>query len=217
MNTIDLLRLVSLLAAMLLAQWFPYRESAAEVAQWSMEATTLPYEVGTRQIEVFAPDRRKKAVIDGVRLSVVMNGKHLPGIEDTGVSTLAELQWSPDSTAFFITESYGGAVGDWRVTVYLSDGRRVRSLDVSKEVIKSFKKHYLCKEPEEPNVGAVKWLNGAKHLLLVAEVPPHSSCLEMGKIRGYIVDIPTGSILQEFTEKKLRPDWGVYLGRRLKG
>jgi hypothetical protein len=146
----------------------------------------------------------------------VRDGKPLPGIEDAGVNTLAELQWSPDSTAFFITESSGGVVGDWHVIVYLHDGRRVRRVDVSKTVLQSFQKHYRCQEPEVPNVGAVTWLHGAKHLLLVAEVPPHSSCLEMGKIRGYIVDIPTGRIRQEYSEKKLRAHWGVYLGRRFK-
>jgi len=216
MNRSALLRVFSLLAIMLLAQWFAYKEAAAEVAQWSREATMLSYETGARHIEIFAPDRKKKAVIDGIKLNVVTNGKHLLGMEDAGVNTLAELQWSPNSKAFFVTESDGGAVGDWHVTVYLSESRRVRSVDVSKEVVQSFKKYYRCKEPEEPNIGAVKWLNGAHRLLLVAEVPPHSSCLEMGKLRGYIVDIPTGKILQEFSEKKLRADWGVYLGRRLK-
>lgn len=215
MNTNPLLRVFLLLTAMLLVLTFFLNKASAEGAEWSREAISLQQDAENRRMEVISSDGRKKAVVDGVKFSVLMDGKYLPGIEDAGINTLAELQWSPDSTALFVTESYGGVVGDWHATVYLVEGSSIHRLNVTKEVVNSFKKHYHCKEPEEPNVGAIKWLNGAK-LLLVAEVPPHSSCPEMGEIRGYIVEIPTGEILQEFDEKRLRTGWGDYLGKRFK-
>jgi hypothetical protein len=204
-----------LLFVTLFSQLFTGEGFAAQESEWSQEAALLSYEKGIRHIEIFSPDRRKIAIVDGVKLTVMKEEKCIPGIEDVGVSMLAELLWSPKSTAFSITESYGGAVGDWHVTVYEIKDGHVHILNVANEVVKSFKKHYRCKDPEDPNVGAVKWLNGGKLLLLAAEVPPHSSCPEMGKLRGYIVEIPTGRIVREFDERKLRADWGHYLGRRL--
>ena len=153
-------------------------------------------------------------IVEGVRFGVVMDGKRLTGTEQKGISTLAELAWSPDSRAFFITESYGGAVGDWHVWIYVIQGATLRFHHVTQEVVKQFKKHYQCEEPEEPNVGAVTWVKDSAQLLVVAEVPPHSTCPEMGKVRGYIVEVPTGKIVEEFDQKELRARWGRYLGQR---
>lgn len=186
-------------------------------AQWSIESTALQYRGGIRHVEVMSPDRKKIVIVDDVKLSVVMDGKHLPGLDNVGVASLSELEWSPDSRAFFINESYGGAIGDWHVKVYLiGDDKTVRRVDIAKKVVSRFEKQYQCKEPEEPNIGAVKWFNGEKHLLLVAQVPPHSSCPEMGKIRGYVVEIPTGKIIKELDGDTLKIEWGTFLGKRLK-
>ena len=191
-------------------------EFAFAHGEWSREATVLEYRGGTRTAAILAPDRRKKAIVDGVSLRVEMDGPRLPGIENAGVSTLAELRWAPDSRAFFITESHGGAVGEWRVTVYMIETQSVRSVDVTSEVTREFKQHYRCAEPEEPNVGAVRWVDGSNQLLVVAEVPPHSSCPEMGKVKGYVVKVPTGRIVQAFDARELKTRWGRYLGDRLK-
>ncbi len=180
---------------------------------WSREAISIS---SLKKIEISSPDHKMIVVVDGVNLAVIINGKSLTGIEEKGVMQPAELVWSPDSTAFFITETDGGWVGTWHVRVYLIKNEVVYYSDVTQEVIKQFKKQYKCMDPEEPNVGAVKWLKGSKNLLLVAEVPPHSTCPEMGKIRGYIVEIPTGKVIKEFSKKELKAQWGKYLGQRLK-
>jgi hypothetical protein len=216
MKSQTLLPIFLLLTSFFSGSLSAFEDSKIE-GQWSKEATFLPYKDGIRKVEIASPDRRKIAIIGGVELSVVMDGKRIQGTEDEGISTLAELAWSPDSKAFFVTESYGGEVGEWVVWINVIEGERVRVINPAKDVSKSFKKHYKCYNAEEPNVGAVKWLNGGKHLLLVAEVPPHSSCPEMGKLRGYIVEIPTGKIVQEFDEAKLTTDWGPFLGKRFSG
>ena len=204
---------LTLLALVVVAQraGFPM-----EKAIWSTEATSLLYPYETRRLEIAAPDKRKFVVIKGVTMQVVMDGNPLSGIEDEGVGTLAELAWSPDSSAFFITESDGGLVGTWDTRVYLIEGNRVRRAYVSQEVAKRFKTTYKCREPEEPNIGGIRWIEGSQRLLLVAEVPPHSSCRDMGKIRGYIVRMPTGKITRELDEKTLVAQWGQWLGVRLK-
>jgi len=190
-------------------------ESPVDVGIWSKEARFLSYVQQTRKVQIAAPDKNKVVVIDGVRLLVVMGGKELPGIENEGVGTLAELSWAPDSSAFFITWSDGGTVGTWRPSVYLIRKTRVHRVDVTKEIETHFGKQYACKEPEEPNIGAIKWLKGSKNLLLVAEVPPHSTCPEMGKVMGYIVSVPSGKIVEQFGSDKLKTVWGRYLGPRL--
>ncbi len=183
-------------------------------AEWSKEAQYLNYEGEKRQKEIISPNSKAKAIINDEKIEVIVDGRILSGMEDVGITSLAELGWSPDSKAFFVTQSFGGSVGEYRVTVYLLEGGKIRGVDVSAEAVKEFEKHYKCVEPEEPNIGAAKWVDSSNSLLLVAEVPPHSSCLEMEKIGGYLVVVPTGKIIQEFEEKELRARWEQYLGTR---
>ncbi len=184
-------------------------ESEGAQGAWAREATSVVDLVGRMGIR--SPDARKVAFIeeDGGGLSVVKDGRRLLGIENRGVALpLAELSWASDSTAFFITYSRGGEVGEWRVDVYVIEKESVRWSDVTQEAVKRFKKHYKCYEPEDPNVGAATWVNDSKRLLLITEVPPHSSCPEMGKIRGYLVEVPSGKIIREYAERDLRARWG---------
>jgi len=163
-----------------------------------------------------SPDAKKAVLLQGTSIRVKDNGRLLPGTENEGFEPLAELEWAPDSSAFFITESNGGNVGTWGVRIFLVSNEGVKGVDVTRRVTDAFKKTYRCVTPEEPNIGAVKWVNGSTELLLVAEVPPHSSCPEMGKVRGYIVKVPNGIIQKELSRARLQEGWGSALGYRLK-
>jgi hypothetical protein len=160
----------------LFSQLILVKQNAAQDSQWSREATSLPFVEARREIHVLSPDKQKEVVVEGTKLKVVIKGKASPELEDYGVQPLAELLWSPNSNAFFLTESDGGEVGTWNVTIYEIKGTQVRKLFVSKHVLDSFRKRYTCTESEEPNITAVKWINGGSKVLLVAQVPPHSSC-----------------------------------------
>jgi|GEM_PF-1445094 len=196
-------------------------DSRGEAGVWSQETTLLSHTVGTldipgkRKVDVLAPDHRKIANVNDFYLQVVVNGRPLSGTENEGLETLAELAWAPDSTAFFITASNGGIVGTWYVSVYLIEKTRVRRVNVTQRAAKRFKMQYSCHDPEEPNMAGVKWLEGSKTLLVVAEVPPHSSCPEMEKVRGYIVSVPNGEIEHELTREELKANWSQYLGPRI--
>jgi hypothetical protein len=98
---------------------------------------------------------------------------------------------------------------------YMVSGAGIRPVNIGRHVLKDFKRHYKCWEPELPNVGAVAWIEGSAKLLLAAQVPPHSSCREMGKLRGYVVSVPRGAILESMDEKVLRDRWEDLLGWRL--
>ena len=173
---------------------------AAQGAMWSKEATYLSYKERIRQIQVVAPDHGKAITVNNDKLDIISDGRLLFSVY---VDTLAEVAWSPDSRAFFITESRGGNVGTFIVSVYTVENGIIRYFDVMQKAISEFKKHYMCYVPEVPNIGAVKWLGGSDKLLLMSEVPPHSGCPEMGKVRGYIVEVPSGRIVEEFDERTL--------------
>lgn len=190
----------------------------AAAGYWSRHATELQYTADgerKRNLEVLAPDGRTRIVVTGPLMKVEVNGREVPGGEGLGANTLAELAWAPDSRAFFLTESGGGLVGEWFVTVYTLDKGKVVDRDVTREVIRRFKKHYRCIEDQPPNLGGVAWVQGSRRLLVVAEVPPHSNCPQMGKIRGYIVDVASGEVLQEFTAKELKVGWRRHIGDRV--
>jgi hypothetical protein len=191
-------------------------ESGPTQGIWARDAVSLVADPEKRHILVRAPDKKKSVAISGLGINVRSDERSLEGVEEAGVDTLAELAWAPDSLAFFITESDGGDVGTWGVRVFLISKNKVKQVDVTRRVVSSFRRTYKCASPEEPNVGAVGWLKGSKELLLVAEVPPHSTCPEMGKVRGYVVKVPGGTIQRELSSAKLKKDWGSYLGSRLK-
>ncbi len=195
----------------------PATISFVDAATWSTGAADVSRVPGDRKTVVVSPDSKKSIVIDRHGFYVTEGGTRLPGMEDdAGFDVLAELTWAPDSSAFVVTWSDGGIVGTWRVNVYLVDGSRVRRVDPTAEVVKHFKTQYRCDGSEEPNVAAIRWAKGSQRLLLVAEVPPHSSCPEMGKVMGYMVSVPKGAILERFSHGQLKRQWGRHLGERLR-
>jgi hypothetical protein len=38
----------------------------------------------------------------------------------------------------------------------------------------------------------------------------------MGELFGYLVSVPSGKIVERFSEARLRNKWGKYLGERLR-
>jgi hypothetical protein len=210
-----LLLSLSLMMVMVVAEFASSIEDHAEAAEWSRQAVSLGYEKGSRRMEIPSPDGRKKVIITDVVLSVLSNGRRLSGTEDIAISALSELLWSPDSLAFAITESYGGSVGDWHVRVFLIAGDAlVQRLDVDDEVANAFKKDYSCEPPEPPNIGALKWFDGGQCIVVIAEVPPHSSCAKMGMWRGFLVNVQTGKLIREWTEREVITLWNNDLGNR---
>jgi hypothetical protein len=188
--------------------------SCAEPARWSRDAVSFLFAPRGEDVRVLAPDGKRIALFHDFRIDVIEGSERLIEEGRLGIPYFSELLWSPDSNGFVVTESDGGDVGSWRTWVYLIEGRRVRWFDPSKFVVNEFKKHYECMEPEEPNIGAITWIGSSKNLLLVAEVPPHSTCPEMAMVMGYIIEIPSGTIKREISEEKLFADWSQYLGRR---
>ncbi|MBI5189554.1 MAG: hypothetical protein HZA22_02605 [Nitrospirae bacterium] len=157
--------------------------------EWTTESISLVGDNYPRHMVIVSPNGKNVVVVDGVYIKVMCNGKDIPGVEDVGVISLAELGWSPDSNAFFINESEGGSVGEWVVTVYVLENGKVKVIhNIGKNAVGLFKKHVRkCDEVYDySNIGAVNWIDGSRQLLLIAEVPNHSTCPDMGKIMGML-------------------------------
>jgi hypothetical protein len=196
------------LAFCLLPAW----PAASEEGQWSRLAVAVPSQ---RNFIIPSPDRRKTIRIEGFDLTVVEGGLPVPGGVNISILKPAEIAWAPDSKAFTITSSDGGADGTWEVVLFLLEYERFTYYDPGKEAVLLFKQQYPCLDQLEPNVGAVRWLKESKHLLLALEMPPAAACADRKAVRGYAVEANTGKVLKEYDRKKLIDEWGEYLGRRI--
>ncbi len=126
----------------------------------------------------------------------------------------AEVAWSPDSKAFFVTYSDGGNVGTYHVKVFYVTKSGLRVI----EPIVSGRKLFAptCFDPEFANVGAIKWVGAdSSRLLIAVEVPPHSSCASMGRFRAFEITPPEGKVIDQFgqiaAKRVFAPDLGVEL------
>lgn len=129
--------------------------------------------------------------------------------------SLMEVLWSPDSQRLAFNVSDGGVVGSWEVTAYSVENRSKPAVISFAEEIKLLANALpQCEEKEDANIGIAAWLAGGKELLLVAEVPPHSSCRNMGALQGFRVSAATGKIIEQITEQSLRQKWNAVLGCR---
>src|SRR5271155_3009000 len=72
-----------------------------------------------------------------------------------GTYTEAEVAWSPDSLAFFVTYSDGGAVGTFHVLVYTIDDDGPHRSEPIPNGRKLFKPD--CMTAEHPNLGGIQW------------------------------------------------------------
>jgi hypothetical protein len=139
-----------------------------------------------------------------VRLHVVYSSENL-----------VEVVRAPDGASFAVNISDGGLVGSWRFRVFQVDaGGHPREISI-RRVLAGANRLPLCDEPESPNLAVSAWLS-ADRLLVVAQAPPHSSCRNMGAIKGFVVDIPRRRLVARLSEHDLcGPQWAGYLGPML--
>lgn len=165
--------------------------------------------------DIFAPNGMVSIKATGEGLTVVgrKQSTHLENV--IGNPPVTEVLWSPDSRHFVVNESDGGVVGTWTTHFYTLDkSEHLISRDIASFIKPLANKMSKCESAEEANIGTVAWLNGGKELLLVAEVPPHSSCRNMGEVAGFRVSIESWKVIERLSENKLRKKWVSVLGCR---
>ncbi len=174
---------------------------------------------------ILAPDRSRKLVVRHpkkpeypyeTRVSVVVGSKAFA--TDIGYLLNAEVLWAPDSSAFTVTYSDGGAVGDYLVELHYVDQSGLRKVDPTKMVKRDFMARPLaCGGPrEEPNLAVVRWGDDSKSLYIAAEVQPHSVCDSMGTFRLYKVSLSRGRILASWGQLEAKREFWKSLGVELR-
>jgi len=132
------------------------------------------------------------------------------------LASLGEILWAPDSTAFALTQSDGGWVGTWSVKIYRLKSGGVSASDPGGLPLADFKRLFPRCSDEYANVAAVGWLDGSRRLRLVVEMPCHSSCSDMCKVVGYVVDPTHGGVIERVPAPAIRGRWKTALGLRLR-
>lgn len=155
--------------------------------------------------DIAAPDGRHNisATAQGLRLVDASSGVSF-ALPSRALPPLWEVSWSEDSRHVAINASDGGAVGTWDATIYTLQRsgmpRRLAVSDIIRRAASSFAK---CYEHEDVNVAFVGWDKDPEVAMLVAEVPPHSSCKNMGQLRGYRLSLASEKIVGIVTESVL--------------
>jgi hypothetical protein len=218
-----------LLLGLLLTMVVPQIMNRPQPGIWSADAAYLwpgptviaDYPKDGRSIEVASPDKRLVLLIGESTLSVAPAnhpGKHIG--PDIPVEDLAEVLWAPDSKAFALTQSNGGWVGSWNVAVYLVNEDGIQRINIGDQAFAEFKARKVVRKKdcniEAPNIGAVAWIDGSSRLIILAEAPPHSSCCDMGYVKGFLLEIPNGKILARYSRAELGRTFKNRLGGRFK-
>ena len=113
-----------------------------------------------------------------------------------------EVLWSPDSKAFAETYDDAGEVGTFHAVIYYIEKDKLLAVEPTTEVTEGLLSHpRTCFQPEDPNIGAIKWIKDSSEVLVAAETLPHTNCDDMGTFRAYIIRLPGGGIV-----KSLRTD-----------
>ncbi len=148
-----------------------------------------------------------------LHVQVIRKGRTFPTDLEKVVSGEAEAAWAPDSSSFFVTYSDAGAVGTYHVVIYRVDDEGLHSHEPIPNGRTIFPPY--CLDPEIPNVGAVRWGSGSSTIVIAVEVPPHSSCADMGTFRAFEISLPDARVLRQYgqleTKRLFWPSLGVEL------
>jgi hypothetical protein len=201
------------------------------VGQWSVKAVNLNASSDwscnsedRRDLRLYSPDH--EAVIRVVKDHWWIESagrKMAPSPKGSYVSYPAELAWSPDSGAFYITWS-DGSIRGFQTEVYRFEGDRIESFpDFNQVVRRDFNRLHGCTfvqdgktYHESPNIAALGWTSGSSALLVVAEAPPDSWC-DRGYFGGYVVSLSDSAILRRYSPQQLNEQYGQMIGARLRG
>jgi hypothetical protein len=133
----------------------------------------------------------------------------------------SEVQWSADSSSFFINGSDGGEgpehIAFYRLGDY--DSRLLNVIAAQWDMMKTFPPcrakgadPSLCsrfaEHPEEINVSAIDWTHGASAIAVMAEMPCSSAFGGIQcQVLGYEVEVSSGEILRRMDAREFAQRW----------
>jgi hypothetical protein len=189
--------------------------SADAVSLWDLSAS--------HRRTVISPDHLKRIVVYEPVKGDVTSEEFFITVDGKRIQLFAghvdpEVLWSPDSKAFAETYSDGGAVGTFHAVIYYVEKDTLRAVEPTAEVTKEFLSHpRRCFDPEDPNIGAIKWMNDSSEILVAAETLPHSNCDNMGTFRAYAIGLPGGDIVKSYGQIEAKKLFWKHLGTELRG
>ncbi|HBM2001747.1 TPA: hypothetical protein LUK53_002381 [Escherichia coli] len=178
---------------------------------WSHDAIALYDGLTPRAEGVNSPDGKMAVVVNNESLAL-KSANTLSPIDIAFSSGLVEILWSADPRYFTITTSDGGWVGTW--DTYVIDTKNLNQLKIIpiRPLVEGvLTKTWMCDGEEEINIGGISWGN---NLHVLAEVPPHSSCKNMGQVKGIIIDMQHEHIVQTLDNKMVHQAWKKQIGER---
>lgn len=182
---------------------------------WSVCAKKFPPIVNKGDSGVRSPDGMESVVYTTEGVYLYGRGKRTLLPDVLALPPLAEVLWRNDSRAFVITGSDGGIVGTWKINYYqVAPNGMPKEINVERIVMPALKSFAHCDDEEAVNIGAAGWINGGKDLLVIAQVPPHSTCRNMGAITGVTISLAHWRIKARVTEATLLSKWKRLLGSR---
>jgi hypothetical protein len=156
---------------------------------------------------VASPDGRYRVVLSADVMRVYAAEELRGTFQLRDLSGSIFVKWSPDSQAFYVMWSNGGAVGAYAVRAFRVIGTQVEELLLTRLVEREFERHHPC-AGRGHNVYSVRWLKNSEKLLLALQVYPTSDCgKEAGLYRGYLVRAADGMILRRYSERQLKAIW----------
>lgn len=136
------------------------------------------------------------------KLSIYSERRELKTITLRDLSAGTFVKWSPDSKAFYVMWSSGGAVGDYHVRVFFVAGEKAVESPAPTRVAADFAKHHYCKARGN-NLFAIRWVNGSERILLQPQIYPASDCRQMGFTVSYLANTADGEILEHSPAKQI--------------
>lgn len=138
---------------------------------------------------------------------------------DLNPGVASELLWSPDSRAFFVTSSDGGANGNYHLYLVDQFGGKLQNREITNLIYKQFGHPFRCDPAnrwfERPNVAGIGWTGRSHQLWIAAEVVPHSVCDSFGTFRVFEFDPETNQVLRILGQLEAKRELRPMLGEEL--
>jgi hypothetical protein len=127
----------------------------------------------------------------------------------------AEISWSPDSSAFAVTETEGGGGIGCEAYIFRIREQGLQEINLSPLVAKAFGSPAKCEVPVAPNIAFISWLD-SRRVLVAAEVVPASICKCMGMFAAYEISLPEASITHRYSQSEAKKKFWSLLGCELR-
>jgi hypothetical protein len=171
-------------------------------------------------VEMPSPDGKKSvsAAYDEQRmltlLTVSVGAKRF--VVNLGQGVGAELAWSPDSEAFFVTFSDAGLNGGYHTSIFYVHETGLRKINPDLVIQRVFGHPVECDYPEPPNVVGVAWLGSSHRVLIAAQIINHSICDSYGTFKAYEVSLPEVTVVKPYGQLATKKRFWSELGEELR-